>query len=294
MNALKAKLEEMKPALVLFYLSFMGCFCVCSVQVYMGLGFDPIICIVSMAMIFGIYTYNRFTDLEEDFTNDIARVLFFQRKRIFLVMAIAALAGSFAFLVATGKLNWLHFILLGIGVCYSYRMIPWWSPAAGLRLLRIKEMTFVKNLAVSFLWGACVFAVPILYSPVPMAHPRLVPFLGMGLFLSTLNNTLFDDILDEAGDRVAGIRTLPTVWGARVSYGILWTLDGLWLAGVVGFHVAGYLDTAHAVFLSLLAVYPFAYMGLHAMGRAPKTLVDMLAESDLLVFAAGLMVLSAL
>ncbi len=292
METIKSKLIELKPALVLFYLSFMGCFCVLSVQVYMGLPIDPVICLVSMALIFGIYTYNRFTDLEEDFTNDISRVLFFQRKRGYFFFAVTALLGSTLYLLAAGKLTWLHILLLGIGICYSYRMIPWWSTGEGLRLLRIKEMTFVKNLAVSFLWGACVFAVPILYSAGTVSHHGMVLFLGIGLFLSTLNNTLFDDILDEPGDRVAGIKTLPTVWGARRSYALLWSLDAAWLMAVGSLFLAGRLDAGHAGFLSLLALYPIVYMALHASGRAPKFLVDVLAESDLLVFAIGLMLLA--
>lgn len=292
MKELKAKLAELRPALILFYLSFMGCLCVYAVQAYAGLDFDPAICLLSMAMIFGIYTYNRFTDLEEDFTNDIARVLFFQRKRAFLFLAVACLAGSFGFLLAVGKLHGLHLGLLATGVCYSYRMVPWWTPSAGFRLLRIKEMTFVKNLAVSFLWAACVFAVPILYSREPAAHADLFPLLGLGLFLSTLNNTLFDDILDEAGDRVARIKTLPTVWGAGKSYALLWSLDAAWVLAMGLAWGGGLLDGAHAAFLALLAVYPFAYMGLHASGRAPKALVDVLAESDLLIFAVGLLLLA--
>jgi 4-hydroxybenzoate polyprenyltransferase len=171
-------------------------------------------------------------------------------------------------------------------------MVPWWSPSAGFSLLRIKEMTFVKNVAVSFLWGACVFAVPILYASAPAAHADRLLLLGLGLFLSTLNNTLFDDILDEAGDRVARIKTLPTVWGAGRSYALLWALDAAWLLAMGLGWGAGLLDGAHAAFLSLLALYPSVYMGLHLSGRAPKGVVDVLAESDLLIFAVGLMLLA--
>lgn len=292
MGTLKAKLEEMKPALALFYLSSMGCFCVLSVQVYLGLGVDPVICLVSMALIFGIYTYNRFTDLEEDFTNDIARVIFFQRKRAFFGIAVTALLGSFAFLLATGGLTWLHFLLLAVGIGYSLRLVPWWTPAAGFRLLRVKEMTLVKNLAVSFLWGACVFMVPILHAGAPAGRLESAPWLGIGLVLSTLNNTLFDDILDEAGDRVARIRTLPTVWGAGRSYALLWALDGAWLAAVAALHAWGRLDLGHAAFLSLLAIYPLLYMGAHLSGRSPASLTGFLAESDLAVFGAGLLLLA--
>lgn len=292
MGSLREKIAEMRPALALVHLSAMGCLCVYAVQSYTGLERDPLICLVSMALIFGIYTYNRFTDLEEDFTNDISRVLFFQRKRIFLFIALSALGGSYLLLLAMGRLNFLHLSLLAIGVCYSYRTIPWWTPTRGLLFLRIKEMTFVKNLAVSFLWGACVFAVPILWSTSPVAHRELLPVLGLGLFLSTLNNTLFDDILDEPGDRVAGIRTLPTTVGVRGSYALLWILDAIWLVAMGGLWAFGALDAAHAGFLSLLALYPAVYMGLNAWGKAPRFAVDIFAESDLLVFATGMLLLA--
>ena len=77
METLKIRIAELKPMLILLYLSFMGCLCVFSVQMYMGLRFEPLICLCSMGIIFGIYTSNRFTDTEEDFTNDIQKALLF-------------------------------------------------------------------------------------------------------------------------------------------------------------------------------------------------------------------------
>ena len=131
-------------------------------------------------------------------------------------------------------------------------------------------MTFVKNLAVSFLWGACVFVVPILYSPIPVIQSSCMMLLpGIGLFLSTLNNTLFDDILDEDGDRVAGIRTLPTVWGARNSYAHpLVPGRGLDRLGRRPLLLAGRLDAGHAAFLLPGRLSRSLYMGLMPSGSA--------------------------
>jgi 4-hydroxybenzoate polyprenyltransferase len=292
MESLKSRVLALKPVLILFYLSFMGCLSVFAVQMYLGMGFQPLICLCSMGIIFGIYTSNRFTDAAEDFTNDIQKALFFQSRRIWYAMAIGALVVSMGILLVQEKLNWLHFLLLGMGFCYSYRLIPWYSPGRGMRLIRIKEMTFVKNLAVSFLWGGSVFMVPILYSSATITELFVLIHLGLGLFLSTLNNTLFDDILDEGGDRVAGIKTLPTTWGSRNSLRLLWTLDVAWMLWIALCLAFSKLDALHAVFLISLGAFPIAYMGLSRLGKAPKAWIDFLMESDLLYFSAGLMLLS--
>jgi 4-hydroxybenzoate polyprenyltransferase len=292
MESLKSRVLALKPVLILFYLSFMGCLSVFAVQMYLGMGFQPLICLCSMGIIFGIYTSNRFTDAAEDFTNDIQKALFFQSRRIWYAMAIGALVVSMGILLVQEKLNWLHFLLLGMGFCYSYRLIPWYSPGRGMLLIRIKEMTFVKNLAVSFLWGGSVFMVPILYSSATITELFVLIHLGLGLFLSTLNNTLFDDILDEGGDRVAGIKTLPTTWGSRNSLRLLWTLDVAWMLWIGLCLAFSKLDALHAVFLISLGAFPIAYMGLSRLGKAPKAWIDFLMESDLLYFSAGLMLLS--
>jgi 4-hydroxybenzoate polyprenyltransferase len=293
MYSIKARIREMKPAFPLFYLSFMGYLCIFSVQRYLGLGFQPLNCLSFMGIIFGIYTLNRFTDTEEDFTNDLGRLLFFQSKRIFLVLAGTSLAASFGVLLYMEKLNWMHIVLLAMGFGYSYRLVPWYSGTDGFRFLRIKEMTFLKNLSVSFLWGASVFVVPILYSGQAAVDGKLVLLLSAGLFLSTLNNTLFDDILDEAGDRVAGIRTLPTTWGGRNSQFMLMALDSIWLAMVAALWSFGRIGAGHAAFLAFLGLYPFLYIFLHMRGKAKKSLIDLLSETDLLFFALGMLLLSA-
>ena len=292
MHSLKIHFQELKPALVLLYLSGVGSLCVFSVQMYLGIHFDPLVCLCFMGIVFGIYTSNRFTDATEDFTNDIGRLIFFRRKKVFLFLAVASLAMSVGILAAKANLGWFHFVLLGIGFSYSYRSIPWYSKERGFYLVRVKEMLFVKNLVVSLLWGSAVFVIPILYSSVLIKDRFTIFLLGAGLILSTLNNTLYDDIRDEAGDRVARIKTLPTVWGARNSYLLLWGLDSLWIILVAACWIVGRIDAGHAAFLAFLGFYPLVYMGLGASEKISRHRLDVLAESDLLFFAAGLMLLS--
>jgi 4-hydroxybenzoate polyprenyltransferase len=293
MSSFNARIHELKHVFTLMYLSGMGFLCIFSVERYLGTGFEPYSGLSFMGIIFGVYTLNRFTDTTEDFTNDIGKLLFFQRKKAFLFLACGALAISMGVLLVSRKWNWMHFLLLAMGFAYSYRVLPWYSRAAGFRLLRIKEMTLLKNLSVSFLWGASIFVVPILNSGVAY-HVLTIWLLALGLFISTLNNTLFDDILDEAGDRVAGIKTLPATWGGRNSQILLMAIDLAWLCLVAALRLTGAVDWAHAAFLAFLGMYPFLYMGLHMGGRASKGLVGFLAETDLLFFALGMLLLGLL
>jgi 4-hydroxybenzoate polyprenyltransferase len=292
MQSIKAGIREMKPAFPLFYLSFMGFLCIYSVHRYLGLGFEPLNGLTFMGIIFGIYTLNRFTDTTEDFTNDLGRLLFFQGKRVFLFLACTSLAVSFGLLLYLEKLNWMHLLLLAMGSGYSYRLVPWYSRGAGLRFVRIKEMTLLKNLSVSFLWGASVFVVPILYSGAVLLDAKTVGLLAAGLFLSTFNNTLFDDILDEPGDLVAGIKTIPTAWGVLKSQYLLMALDMAWLAAVAALWIGGGVRGDHAAFLAFLGLYPFLYIALNMRGRMRKSWIDLLSETDLLFFAAGMLLLS--
>ncbi len=292
MHSIKAHMRELKAPFVLIYLSLMGFLCIYSVQRYLHLRFEPMSCLSFMGIIFGVYTLNRFTDTAEDFTNDIGRLLFFQRKRSFLAIAILSLAASMGFLLWAEKLNWMHCLLLAMGFAYSYRVVPWFDRASGFQLLRIKEMTFLKNLSVSFLWGAAVFVVPIAYSGIVAFDHKMVWLLASGLFVSTFNNTLFDDILDEAGDRVAGIKTLPTTWGVRRSEFMLMALDLVWLGAVAALYSARHVDGAHALFLAFLGIYPFFYLVPHLRTKTNKGWIDLLAETDLLFFAVGMLLLS--
>lgn len=294
MKSLKSLITEARPALLLIYLSIMGFLCILSTQKYLGIPVAPVNCLTFMGIIFGIYTLNRFTDTEEDFTNDLGRLLFFQRKSTFLYIAVSSLAISIGILIFIQKLNWMHLLLLAMGSVYSYRMIPWYSRSPGFRLLRIKEMTFVKNLAVSFLWSSSVFIVPVLYSGAARSNMEMTYLLACGLFISTLNNTLFDDIMDEPGDRVAGIKTLPTAWGIRNSGILLVSLDCIWLAAVGALRVMNAIDTGHAAFLAFLGLYPFLYLGLYFRTSTSKSVLDLLSESDLLFFSFGMMILSRL
>jgi hypothetical protein len=84
---------------------------------------------------------------------------------------------------------------------------------------------------------------------------------------------------------------LPTTIGVRSSYIFLWALDGLWIIAAAALFLAGRIDAWHSAFLALLGAYPFVYMGLTLRKKLSKNWIDFVAESDLMLFSIGMVLL---
>ncbi len=288
MTAFSSWIRDYKPVLTLVYLAALGALCVTGVEAYLHVPLQPGVILVFTGFVFGIYLLNRTTDSDEDILNDGSRMLFYRKKNFYSLMAISILGSNTFYLVVTQKFHWVHAFLLAMGACYSYKLVPWLARDGELVFRRIKEITWLKNLSVAALWGGCVVLIPAFYAGVsPLAHP-LLGLIGFGLFVSTFNNTLFDDIRDLAGDRAAKIRTLPIEYGVRFCYGLLIAVDFVWAAALAVLSKTGTLNPAHAVFLGTLAVYPLLYLAWYKLAPRRRTWNGFLAESDLLLFGMGL------
>ena len=290
--------RDLKAPLNLVYLSLAGWICIRAVENYLRLRFEWGASLTYVGIVFGIYTVNRLTDTVEDFTNDVGRLLFFRHKHAFFFLAVFSLAASTAWLLWAGKLNWVHYLLLSIGIAYSFRIIPWYGPS-GLYWTRVKEMIVLKNLSVAFLWSTSIFLVPILYAGADGVDKSRVWLLAIGFAVCTLNNTLFDDIVDEPGDRVAGIKTVPTVWGPQSAILFLMGIDALWIVTACVLSIAYRLGIGHMAFLAGMGLYPLVYLIPHLRTvrgakavPSQRVVVGTLVEAYLLCFAAGMFLIS--
>jgi 4-hydroxybenzoate polyprenyltransferase len=166
--------------------------------------------------------------------------------------------------------------------------VPWYSKINGFQLIRLKEVIFLKNLLVSFWWPISILAFPILYAGQKVHNYFILILIGSGLFIAILNNTLFHDIMDESGDRLAGIRTLPTIFGSKFSYLLLFILDGLWVALCICFFLLEKVDLPHTLFLGFLTLYPATYIFLYIYRTPSRISMEFWSESDLILFSLGL------
>jgi len=166
------------------------------------LRFEPVPLFIVFAVTLFVYSFNRFTDLAEDEKNVPRRARFTKRfgKPLLtagVVLYLAALVLSFAL-----NLPGAPFLLLPVAVGAFYS------------LARAKRVLLVKNLIVGGAWGMIILGVGVYYGV--LLTPEILFMFGFFFVSVTVAAALFD-IKDIEGDRREGIRTVPNVFGPRVT-----------------------------------------------------------------------------
>ena len=292
MQAVKFFFVTYRPLLMIIYLAALGSICICASMFYLKMIPNLLAILTFTSFVFFIYIINRFTDLREDFTNDIKQVVFFTNHKVFFKVGVAVAVLAGAGLAFVNKLNSFHFILISVGILYSYRLIPWYKKNQGFIWFRLKEFPLVKNLCVSLLWGLSIFLIPILFSEIPVNNTFLLTVMIISVFLSTFTNTLFSDIMDVAGDKISKANTLPSLWGVRISYKVLLSMGCIWLVSILGMFTMGLLDIYHLLFFLIVLFYPLAYIISYKRNWLNHTAIGILIEMDLLIIASGMVLLS--
>lgn len=282
-----ASLAPHRSALLLGYLALTGVFSILSVEAYLGSRLPFGLAVATIGLIFGIYLLNLFTDVEEDFTNDHSRQIVMDKRGFYLTLLVISLGGTLTLLAMLGKLHAFHIGVVVLGGAYSFQILPWRKQDGTWEFRRLKDVTLVKNLIVAGLWGAFMVVMPVLYAGESPAGLHALGYLGGGFFLAAFCNTLFADILDLPGDRIAGIPTLPVKFGTRFCYTLIAFLGSAWLIFLGLSYAQGWIDGLHAAVLSIPALYPFTYVFNHRRAPDRKGLTHVLMETDLVVFAAA-------
>jgi len=285
------KLGDHRPLILVLFLAVAGTLCLASSMRYLKMPFSPWFGLVSAGIIFAIYLLNCFTDIREDFANDLGKLLFFTNRKFLYQIGIVTLCFVLFLLTVQRKLVVYPVVLVSIGILYSFRLIPWYSASQGFHFRRLKEFVLVKNLLVAALWGCSLFILPAIFMDVPIrfTHPTIA--LMMAIAVSTFSNTMFNDVRDIVGDRIAGNTTIPTLLGTRATYAILMLINLLWMASAGWMRQANWIDTPHLAFIAVLAVFPFSCIFLYRRNLLSRSDMDFFSECDLLIFAAGVFLL---
>ena len=288
----KRYVEQIIPTILILYLPVAAFSSVILVQLLLTGKIDWGVAGILAGVVFGLYGINRYTDVQEDFVNDKRKVFTFYNQAGWLYSGAGAILACYTYLVISEKLHWFHIAVLALGLCYSVKCIPWYSRTnKKVSFLRAKEIIGVKNLIVASLWSAGVFGFPLLHNPVNEINVALGIMLAVALFHSTLANTVFNDILDRTGDKVAGCKTLPVLFGERATLIALLILNMVWLAVLVIWQTLSPVNHLAFLLAIVMAVYPFSYMIMFQGKKTKKSLVELFSETDLLVFGVGLIVI---
>ena len=214
-----------------------------STMLLLGLPVEPIALFIVFAAAFFVYSLNRITDIEEDHENVPGRAKFTERYGTTLFTA-----GALLYLIAIAG-------AIALGIPGAPFLILPAIVAALYSLLRIKQYLLVKNAIVGISWGIIPLGVGVYYGiGLPVELLFLSAFFTIML---TVAAALFD-IKDIQGDREEGIRTIPLVYGPRVTRFGAAVVTGIVAVSLTAVVVAGFIPQRYLVLLGFLA-YVAAY-----------------------------------
>jgi 4-hydroxybenzoate polyprenyltransferase len=226
----------------------------------------------------GAYSINRISDFDQDAVSHPDRTAYLKGRRGAL-KGIAAGCFAFGYFLALLR-NFVFFsallVPLVLAVAYS---VGSGRMKSALGVSRLKEVTLVKNVTISFGWSLIPILVGLYYLDVPLDVLAMAPFI----FLRLMVNTIFFDQRDIDADAKFGVKTLPVKLGLAGSTRAMDVLDlasGAYIIAVVAAAVVPFFALALLVFVP----YSFAYRAYAKSGRHKDSLRDLAADGEYLLW----------
>lgn len=288
--SLAEKASRYFPLMVLLFIASTASFTLWSGAFLLGIHPKMVYLITTWCIVFGIYGINRYTDIE-DYINDSGKREFFIGRRKYLYLSFTILFGSVLWLLAAGSLQLFHVLCLYTGIAYSFPIFPRVTKKIRIQWQRLKEIPFVKSVLVAFLFGSSFFALYFRESAISITRIELTTLMFASV-LSVFINTVFCDIRDIVGDKAAGVKTIPVLLNSKRTIIYCITLPGLiWLATAIALYSLSFISLPIMGFIICVIAYPAFYMGIYYAKVLPDRITFLIADSCLLVFGIGLIVL---
>jgi 4-hydroxybenzoate polyprenyltransferase len=200
-----------------------------------------------------VYSANRLLDLAEDEQNVPGRAAFTRRYGRYCLAGGAALYLGAVAVAVTVDVPAIPALFLPVLVTVGYS----WGG--------LKRVLLVKNILVGVSWGFVPLGVGV-YSGRP-GHPTVWFLAGWVTCVLTVAAIVFD-IKDVAGDRAAGVHTLPTRYGPATTRRVAQAANVAISLAVVGAVFAGFVDRSLLLLLALHC-YVGAYVPFAIPDRGP-------------------------
>lgn len=244
------------------------------------MGSTPTWSLVFMAYLFsfGAYSINRISDFGQDAVSHPDRTAYLKNRIGWLKGAVVICFGLGYFLAFLRNLIFFSALLVPLLLALVYS-VGSERMKAGIGVSRLKEVTLVKNVTISFGWSLVPLLVGLYYLQLPVSVFALAPFV----FLRLMINTIFFDQRDMTADAKFGVRTLPVKMGIKGSSRLMDLLDiasGVYLASVV---LSGLLPV-FAAGLIVFVPYSFAYRIYAGLGKHRDSVRDLVADGEYLLW----------
>jgi 4-hydroxybenzoate polyprenyltransferase len=275
----------------LILLAFASGLQICGALLFFKKPIDLILVLTYASITFCIYFINKFTD-EEDKYNCPEQKIYFQQKSILITIPIALIISSIVLLASTGRLVAWHLVLVSGGILYSVNLIPMYINGS-IRFIRIKDVFFIKNIFVSFLWAVSPF---ILAKGLNLFTSPTINYSAVLLasFITAFINTTSSDVRDIEGDRFSGIITIANTLGKRNTALLLFTIMSISCLFVAIFYRIGNISRpVFAFFLSIVFCAAIVAVPIYIDKlKYQKKLTEPLNDSQAILNGIALVVLS--
>ena len=283
-------LKLFEPLIILLFLAFVSASGLVSAAVFMGNPIDWVLVFSFACITFAIYCVNRYTD-REDAINKKDHSSFFLKFEIILWISVILLVFSSALLLLSKKLTWYHVFITVVGLAYSVKIVPCVKDDQFL-WTRLKDICIVKSVVVALIWGTSFFLINWCVYPEYVKH-TLNLFMLMGNFsVATFTATVFTDIRDTEGDRIANVPTIPARFGITNTFKYAIVLPSL-IFGLLSLILTYYhlLSIPMLCFFLINLCYPVVYVKIYYSGKCPLGLVEPLVDTCFVIFSLGLVLL---
>ncbi|WP_332449364.1 UbiA family prenyltransferase [Methanoculleus sp.] len=261
------------------YLAVAGAAMVYISCLLQDLPFDPVAAAILMLVVFAVYNLNRKTDEDEDainhterytFTKNYGSILFRSAVGAYVVaLCLSALLGLGSLLVTAAPLV--------AGIVYSVPLFP-----ARFGFRRLKEVPLMKSLVVAFSWTIPPALLPVFHAALPVDIATSI--VGVFFFSLVFTNTVIFDMRDVEGDTASGVRTIPTILGARRTSLLLTGINVS--LGAVLVLIGRYLpDPSMVLMLVASVIYAQGYVLCFRGLEKDKLLFELLADGQFIVLA---------
>jgi len=235
--------------------------------------------IIMFLAVYSIYNFSRITDRKEDEINVPERVSTFKKYEKYIIPSVPAsyfAAIVLAYLISGFTLVFVVLVPLIIFMLYGVKVIP----KSIFGFSRLKDITIVKNITISFAWAWIVTFLPFFYYLMEFTISVFAVF--MFVFVVALINTVFFDLKDIKGDKIVGTKTIPVIIGDKSTLVLLTILNTVLCTFIFISTIQGWLPTlAHMVNLS--TIYRYLYIYLYNKVKNVTLLYGVLVDGDCII-----------
>lgn len=254
------------------FVALTGVSLIYAASVFYELPISETLIFIVFLLVFSVYNLNRKTDIKEDLVNYPERIYFIkkhERKINFISSVAGAIAITIAFLL---KFEVGIFTLIPFIGVILYSFVP----------IRLKRVLIIKNLWVSLLWSLCITYLPLIYwNRIDLLFSPTSTSIFLFIFIKGIGNTITFDIRDIKGDKLYGIKTIPSILGIEKTK-ILLSIINLFSFFVLFFATLLEFISKIGYFVCLVTLYTFTYV--YLIGKKDmKFISDILADGEFII-----------